>query len=48
MGKLYMVLGAVAVIGIAVVAYSIGSSTLSGAATAPVEVEGLDNSERLV
>ena len=48
MGKLYMVLGAVVVIGIAIVAYSIGSSSLSGAATAPVEVEGLEDSERLV
>ena len=48
MKKLYIVLGAVAVIGIAVVAYSFGSSTLSGAATAPVPVEGLEDSERLV
>lgn len=48
MKKIYLVLGAVAVIGVAVVAYSFGSSTLSGAATGPVEVEGLENSERLV
>lgn len=48
MKKLYLVLGAVAVIGIGVVAYSVGTSTLSGAATAPVEIEGLQNSERLV
>lgn len=48
MGKMYVVLGAVAVIGIAVVAYSTLSSSLSGAVTAPVEVEGLDDSERLV
>lgn len=48
MKKIYFVLGAVAVIGIGVVAYSFGSSTLSGAATAPVQVEGLENSERLV
>lgn len=48
MNKLYIVLGAVAVIGIAVAVYSVGSSALSDAATAPVEVEGLENSERLV
>ena len=48
MKKLYLVLGAVAVIGIGVVVYSVGSSSLSGAATAPVEVEGLENTERLV
>ncbi len=48
MGKLYLLLAAVAVIGIAVVAYSVGSSALSGAATGPVEVAGLDDSERLV
>lgn len=48
MNKLYLVLGAVAVIGIAVAVYSVGSSALSDAATAPVEVEGLENSERLV
>jgi len=48
MKKIYLVLGAVAVIGIAVVVWSVGTSTLSGAATAPVEVEGLDDSERLV
>lgn len=48
MNKLYLVLGAVAVIGIAVAVYSVGSSALSDAATAPVEVEGIENSERLV
>ncbi|MEX2467858.1 MAG: DsbA family protein [Gemmatimonadota bacterium] len=48
MKKIYLVLGVVAVIGIAVTVWSVGSSTLSGAATAPVEVEGLDDSERLV
>lgn len=48
MNKLYLVLGAVAVIGIAAAVYSVGSSALSDAATAPVEVEGLENSERLV
>ena len=48
MKKIYFVLGAVAVIGIAVAVWSVGTSTLSGAATAPVEVEGLDDSERLV
>lgn len=48
MKKIYFVLGAVAVIGIAVVLWSVGTSTLSSAATAPVELEGLDDSERLV
>lgn len=46
--KLYFVLGAVALIGIGVAVYSTMTSTLSGAATAPVEVAGLENSERLV
>lgn len=48
MKKLYYVLGAVAVIGIGVAVYSVGSSTLSGAATAPIEVEGIEDSERLI
>ncbi|MDZ7778697.1 MAG: DsbA family protein [Gemmatimonadota bacterium] len=48
MKKLYYVLGAVAVIGIGVAVYSVGSTTLSGAATAPVEVEGIEDSERLI
>jgi len=46
--KMYFVLGAVAVIGIGVAVYSTMSRTLSGAATAPVEIEGLESSERLV
>jgi protein-disulfide isomerase len=48
MKKLYIVLGAVAVIGVGVAVYSVGSSALSDAVTAPVEVEGLESSERLV
>lgn len=48
MKKLYYVLGAVAVIGIGVAIYSVSSTTLSGAATAPIEVEGIEDSERLI
>lgn len=48
MTKFYWVLGAVAVIGVAVVGYSVGSNALGTAVTEPVEVEGLDNMETLV
>jgi len=48
MNKLYLILGVVAILGIAAVAYAVGSNTLGTAATGPVDVEGLDNSERLV
>ena len=48
MNKLYVILGVVAVLGIGAVAYSVGSNALGTAATEPVEVEGLDNNERLV
>lgn len=48
MKKFYWVFGAVAVIGVVAVGYSVGSSTLGTAATEPVNVEGLDNMERLV
>jgi len=48
MKKLYMVLGAVAVLAIGGVAYSVGSNALGTAATEPIDVEGLDNTERLV
>jgi protein-disulfide isomerase len=48
MKKLYLVLGAVLVIGVAVTVWSVATSTLSGAVTAPVEVEGIEDSERLV
>lgn len=43
MNKFYMVLGAVAVIGIGAVGYSLLSGATSNAVTAPVEVEGLDD-----
>lgn len=46
MKKLYIVLGAVAVIGIGAVGYSVGSG--GGAVSAPVTVEGLDDVNRLV
>lgn len=48
MMKFYWVLGAVAVIGVGVVGYSVGSNTFGTAATEPVEVEGLDDPEQLV
>lgn len=48
MTKFYWILGAVAVIGIGTVGYSVGSNTLGTAATEPVDVEGLDNMETLV
>lgn len=48
MKKIYIVIVAVLVLGAGVAIFSVGSSALSDAATAPVEVEGLDNSERLI
>jgi len=48
MTKFYWILGAVAVLGIGAVGYSVGSGTLGKAATEPVDVEGLDNMETLV
>jgi protein-disulfide isomerase len=48
MTKFYWILGAVAVLGIAAVGYSVGSNALGKAATEPVEVAGLDNMETLV
>lgn len=47
MKKLYIVLAAVAVMGIGAVAVSVGSAG-GNAVTAPVAVEGLDDPERLV
>lgn len=48
MGKFYWVLGVVAVVGLGLVGYSVGSSTLGTAATEPVDMEGLDDMENLV
>jgi protein-disulfide isomerase len=48
MTKFYYILGIVAVIGVAVVAYSVGSQAMSTAATQPVDVEGLDDMTKLV
>ncbi len=45
--KLYYVLGAVAVIGVGLVAYSVGSSAFSSAATEPMELS-FENDEELV
>ncbi len=46
MKKLYIVLAAVAVVGIGAVGYSVGTG--GQAATAPIAVEGLEDMERLV
>lgn len=48
MTKFYLLFGAVAVIGIGVVAYNVSSDMLGSMATAPVEVEGLDDPATLV
>ncbi len=48
MTKLYIVLGVVAVVAVAAVGFSVGSGGTGDAATAPIEVEGLDNMETLV
>lgn len=48
MTKFYWILGAVAVVGIGAVGYSVGSQTLGTAATEPVDVPGLDNMDTLV
>ena len=47
MKKLYIVLAAVAVIGIGAVGYSVGAGG-GGAVSAPIAVEGLDDLNRLV
>lgn len=48
MTRFYWVLGAVAVVGIGAVGYSVGSNALGTVATAPVDVEGLDDMQKLV
>jgi len=48
MTKFYWILGAVAVVGIGAVGYSVGSKTFGTAATEPVDVPGLDNMDTLV
>ena len=49
MSKFYWILGVVAVIGVGVVGYAVGSTGASGtAATSPVEVPGLDDPTQLV
>lgn len=48
MTKFYYALGAVAVLGVGIVAYSVGSKALGTAALQPVEIEGLDDTSRLI
>jgi protein-disulfide isomerase len=47
MTKFYWVLGAIAVVGVAAVGYSMSSSALGSAAREPVSVEGLEDMARL-
>ena len=48
MTKFYWVFGAVAVVGVAAIMYSVGGSALGNTASEPIEIEGLDNMETLV
>ena len=48
MTKFYVVLGVVALIGVGAVGYSTFTGVTSAAATAPVELEGLDDPQRLI
>ena len=48
MKKFYWVLGAVAVIGVAAVGYSVGSNSIGPAVTEPVVVDGLDDPAQLM
>jgi protein-disulfide isomerase len=48
MTKFYVILGVVAVIGIGAVGFSVGSRTLGNTATAPIDVEGLEDVQQLV
>ncbi len=48
MNKFYLALGAVALVGVIAVGYSLASKGFGRAALEPVEVEGLDNMETLV
>ncbi len=46
--RFYMILGGVAVLGILTVGYQVMTQAMSAAAAEPVEVEGLDDPEKLV
>lgn len=46
--RIYWILGGVALVGILLVGYQLMNQALSAAATEPVEVEGIDDPERLV
>jgi protein-disulfide isomerase len=48
MSRFYLVLGIVAVIGIGAVGFSMFSSVTSSAATAPIEIEGIDDPATLI
>jgi protein-disulfide isomerase len=48
MSRFYWILGAVAVLGVAIVGYSVGSSALSAAATEPIDLQGMEDMGRLV
>jgi protein-disulfide isomerase len=48
MTTFYWVFGVVAVLGVAIVGYSVGSDAFGQAVSEPIEIEGLDNMETLV
>jgi len=48
MTRFYYILGIVAVIGLGIVAWSVGSQAMGTAATKPVDIEGLDDMNKLV
>ncbi len=48
MTRFYYILGIVAVIGVGIVAWSVGSQAMGTAATKPIDVEGLDDMGKLV
>jgi len=48
MSRFYIVFGVVALIGVAVVGYNFSAGLLGDAVTAPVEIEGLEETERLM
>jgi protein-disulfide isomerase len=48
MTKFYWILGAVAVLGVGIIMFRVGSTTFSNTVTAPVEVEGLEDPQTLM
>jgi protein-disulfide isomerase len=48
MTKFYWILGAVAVLGVGIVGYSVGSKAMANTVSAPIEMEGLDDPTKLM